>query len=104
MSLRTWLEGHARVRRVFWAFRMADIAGPWHSILLAICRRCANNPRISPSLETPLPGLDPPLVAARLERDGWSDVFRLPAERVERILEFTERSPRQRYDDPHQHC
>jgi hypothetical protein len=90
--------------RAAWAGRMIAITGPWHPLVLAFCRRYANNPRIPPASPSPPLELDPPGIAARLERDGWANGFRLPVAQVERILGFTEREPQQRYDDPHRHC
>jgi hypothetical protein len=83
---------------------MIALTGPWHPLLLAFCRMCANNPRISATPNTLLPELDPRSLALRLEQDGWAEGFLLPAEQVNRILEFTERSPQQTYDEPHRHC
>ncbi len=104
MGVRAWLDGHPLVLRTCWALRDVAITGPWHPLLLAFCRKYSNNPPISATASSLLPDLDRGRVAARLGKDGWAGGFRLPVEQVDRIVEFTERSPRQRYDDAHRHC
>ena len=48
--------------------------------------------------------MDPRRIVSRLEQEGWAEGFLLPAEQINRILEFTERAPQQMYDEPHRHC
>ena len=103
-EFKNWLKSIPHVERIGGTIRMVAITGPWHPLLLGFCQMYTNNPRISATPNTLLPKLDPHSTAARLERDGWAEGFLLPAEQVDRILEFTERSPQQRYDDPHRHC
>ena len=99
-----WLQSIPCVKRIGWALRMIAITGPWHPLLLAFCQRRANNPRIAAPPNTLLPEMDPRRIVARLEQEGWAEGFLLPAEQINRILEFTERAPQQMYDEPHRHC
>lgn len=104
MSVRTWLDRHPRVLRFGWTLRIVALQGPWNPVLLAFCRRFARHSPIAATPHSLLHDLDPPRVAERLKRDGWADGFKLPEPEVQRILEFTERSPQQTYDQPHEQC
>ena len=102
-ALKQWLKSIPYVERVWWAMRMIALTGPWQPLLLAVCRRYANNPRMA-APPTLLPALEPRRIAAQLDQEGWAEGFVLPAEQVHRILAFTAQSPQQTYEAPHRHC
>lgn len=78
--------------------------GPWHALLLAFCRRYANNPRPTETASALLPDLNPDRIADRLEQEGWADGIQIPAGRIARIREFTDELAQPRCDDAHEQC